>query len=266
VNRKCYAPMWLGGEDLQNEYALTPLQLAPAFASSALQSLTPLEDHSDTRSGVCGIQFDWTPSSASSSERCMVCRGTDGYDYDEFECGDPTSVIPAAVSSFNGDGLDGDQEVRADVDSAALLPSLYFLPLDQWTPLGGDSDCTAAPVIKRERITLPQCQYLAWAGHYTLLKWTQHEPLARPALQQQKHAADLWGDCYVYDQYKCNRRTVSGSEVLSDESAAADSTMDFGLFFLPTRAKPSPPALESSEKVGIVRVIGSRSAEALSAA
>ncbi|KAF4724371.1 hypothetical protein FOZ63_032330, partial [Perkinsus olseni] len=224
VNRKCYAPMWLGGEDLQNEYALTPLQLAPAFASSALQSLTPLEDHSDTRSGVCGIQFDWTPSSASSSERCMVCRGTDGYDYDEFECGDPTSVIPAAVSSFNGDGLDGDQEVRADVDSAALLPSLYFLPLDQWTPLGGDSDCTAAPVIKRERITLPQCQYLAWAGHYTLLKWTQHEPLARPALQQQKHAADLWGDCYVYDQYKCNRRTVSGSEVLSDESAAADST------------------------------------------
>ncbi|KAF4656843.1 hypothetical protein FOL46_007651, partial [Perkinsus olseni] len=212
---------------------------------------------------------------------CMVCRGTDGYDYDEFECGDPTSVIPAAVSSFNDDDdLDGDQDVRADVNSAALLPSLYFLPLDQWTPLGGGSDCTAAPVIKRGRVTLPQCQYLAWSGHYTLLKWTQHEPLARPALllllqqqqkqqqqqQQQKHGADLWGDCYVYDQYQCHRRTVSESEVLSDESATADSTMDFGLFFLPTRAEPSPPALESSERVGSVRVIGSRSAEALSAA
>ncbi|KAF4701140.1 hypothetical protein FOZ62_016209, partial [Perkinsus olseni] len=162
----------------------------------------------DTRSGVCGIQFDWIPSSASSSsssERCMVCRGSDGYDYDEFECGDPTSVIPADVISFNGDDLDGDQEVWTDVDSAALLPSLYFLPLDQWTPLGDDSDCTTAPIIEREDVTLSQCQYLAWSGHYTLLKWIKHESLAWPVQQQQHHAADLWGDCYVYDQYQCHQ-------------------------------------------------------------
>ncbi|KAF4720551.1 hypothetical protein FOZ63_032100, partial [Perkinsus olseni] len=240
VNKKCYASMWLGGEDLQNEYALTPLQLSPAFASPALESSTPLEDHSDTRSGVCGIQFDWIPSSASSSsssERCMVCRGSDG---------------------FNGDDLDGDQEVWTDVDSAALLPSLYFLPLDQWTPLGDDSDCTAAPIIEREHVTLSQCQYLAWSGHYTLLKWIKHESLAWPVQQQQHHAADLWGDCYVYDQYQCHRSAMRKLEVSSDKSAAADSTVDSGLFFLPTRAEPFPPSLEISEKVGILRVVGSR--------
>lgn len=153
-----------------------------------------------------------------------MCRGSDGYDYDEFECGDPKSVVPAAVDSLS-----------EEVDSS-MLPSIFFLPMRQWVALEGTTDCVSSPAFKRERVTLAQCKYLAWSGHYSIFKWLEHEP-------------ELAGSCYVYNQHDCHREVVGG---------------DARLWFLPTELEPSPTPIESSRRSGMIGITRLRSPEVLS--
>ncbi|KAF4673419.1 hypothetical protein FOL47_010571 [Perkinsus chesapeaki] len=326
VNSKCYEPMWLGGEDLQNEYAFSPLQLSPDTKGrrNAGTRSTLLEDHTDTRSGVCGIQFHWEPSSSSSS--CMVCRGSDGYDYDEFECGDPSSVVPAYISSIqkaNSSLADGVKMDGPAFESESRLPaSVFSLPLaaGQWQQLSSVSDCTSPPIVRRELLSLPQCQHLAWSGHYTVLKWIPRGPTAATILRQQQRPPvlalgdaipdaqagrappesadsnlddkarvakaqlppapaaaaapppDAWGDCVVYDQFTCHRAAVASEDDVSVETVKLPGGLGETpvgsrlLFFLPTQEFPSPPPLEDTSSLGIIRTIGDGSVKALSAA
>ncbi|KAF4673420.1 hypothetical protein FOL47_010572 [Perkinsus chesapeaki] len=94
-----------------------------------------IPSHADTRSGVCAISF--TPEETSSSEaisfrakkQYSICRGSDGFVYDDFECD------AAAVASQAGTGRSLDWRDRSSSSTCRSdrVPSLerFSLALDQ---------------------------------------------------------------------------------------------------------------------------------------
>lgn len=163
----------------------------------------------------------------------MVCRGSDGYDYDEFECGDPTSVVKAAASAAVESFNESDR-----VDGNSLLPSLFYPPKQHWIAVEDDIECSArAVVMRRGEVTLADCKYLAWSGHYSILKWVQQEALDRLPLSQK-------GMCYVYNQYECHARRRRRQQQEEEEGVGE-------LYFLPTVMEAFPPSPESSGKDGM---------------
>ncbi|KAF4686376.1 hypothetical protein FOZ60_005345 [Perkinsus olseni] len=134
-DKKGYPPTIMGV--LKHRYYFTPLM---AYGDDAL-----VDDHYDTRSGICGIDFSWDFAANTSTTLAggdqdflsradaaitrltsnelgmMVCRGSDGYLYDQLECAASTHDLVSDDDDDDWKPLTDRLEPGAGVSSAGLL-------------------------------------------------------------------------------------------------------------------------------------------------
>ncbi|KAF4673418.1 hypothetical protein FOL47_010570 [Perkinsus chesapeaki] len=172
-----------------------------AYGNEAL-----FDDHSDTRSGVCNIDFTWTPaekgypneaanstseaflgSAAAAFSRhtindpgMMVCRGSDGNLYDELECA--KSVRPTST-----------------VD-------------EDWLPMPAPAVSASDVMVERSGVTESQCKELG--------RYPQNDKEAVAIAWTGNDAENQRGTCQIYGKIGMTEKKENDGVVYYRKDAA----------------------------------------------